>query len=171
MKKLQDKIITLAIMMIGASAYAGERYTPVMRPSAPVCAPCGDTCKCSPSCQCPAPAVQLFPARPADGSDTGDLCSGSQATDTPATIALAVGQCPGGVCPVPQRAQVVNYAPPVVNYSEIPNSSIYTASPQPVYTVATERPRLFARLFSPDRPKLFGRLFGGKLFGGGCCGK
>lgn len=53
-------LLTLALVLIGASAYAGEKLPPVRLPAIapPVqCSPCGEACKCSPSCQCPAPAV------------------------------------------------------------------------------------------------------------------
>ena len=162
------KLAIVALMFLSGAIHAGERYVPVMRPSAPVCAPCGTACQCSPSCPCPAPAV-FVPSQGAEvRPDAGGLRIGSQAADAPAIVALAVGQCPGGVCPVPQRSQAVAYSVPTMaqpvytgNYSDIPKSS-----PQPVYTFA-ERPRLFSRMFAADRPRLFGRLFTGKLFAGG----
>ncbi len=165
------KSLTLfALLLAGVPVYGQQRQTPVMRPAfAPAvqCPACAPSCDCGPACPCPAGAVQLLPTRPEVRPDAGELRKGPQATDATATLAtLAVGQCPGGNCSVPQRGATVSYSYPAVTPQLLSNPYQFTpvASAPVAYA---ERPRLFARLFGADRPRLFGRLFGG----GKCCGK
>lgn len=178
------KFAIVALLFLAGTIHAESRIVPTMRPTQTVEA-------ATPAVQLPAPWPEV---RANGGNCPGGQCTGqackcdgqgqscqacqsrpqnAAAVDMPFVV-LAVGQCPNGQCPVPQRGVTVGYSYPTMT-QPLPEPRYVQQTvdtwqtPQPVATVyASERTRLFGRMFATDRPRLFRGLFAGKLFGG-CC--